>query len=112
MTDTCTRGKSIVEFGGQAWGAALVLLHSDCSNATEHHGAGSTLKYCNAWLSCHHMAMDQLQPCSSPLSTAPYQTEALLPRLTSPTTAALGATKLSGPKLGFLVTRFITALCL
>lgn len=38
MTDACTRGNSIVELGGHAWGAALAPLHFNCS-AAEHQGA-------------------------------------------------------------------------
>ena len=48
----------------------------------------------------------------SPFSTQPYQTEALLPRETSPTTAALGATKTSCARTGLAVDKFITVRCL
>jgi hypothetical protein len=47
-----------------------------------------------------------------PLKTVPYQTEDLLPSVTSPMTAALGATKAPSPMTAFFVAKLIIVLCL
>ena len=48
----------------------------------------------------------------APLSTQPYHTDALFPTVTSPMTAALGATKASSATLGALLATGITVRCL
>lgn len=48
----------------------------------------------------------------APLKTVPYQTEDPFPRVTSPITAALGATKAPSPMLAVLDPKLIIVRCL
>ena len=92
-----TTGQTKQSWRGQPGSAEFGNNKVVCKAAGHDHqpaAAQLTLQTANAVLPSRHPA--------SPLSTAPYHTEALFPMVTSPITEALGATKVCSPSVGRL----------